>query len=74
MIHQLMLHSDLLGKLMETPGGTPVALRCAWIVYKTIYGFVEKLTRSWETHVMSSIDTLYAKADIIQIRFVYNTS
>lgn len=71
LIHQLMLRTDLLGKLS---GAQNPLLKCAWTVYRTIHGFVRELADALRYGVISGVDRLKELSKSIQIRFTHNTS
>jgi len=75
MIHQLMAHTDLFGKLAgeEAEGGAPEK-KCARHVFRTIRAFVAKLAEDLRHCLTEGVGTVRERFGKIQLRFVYNTT
>ncbi|MEI8079509.1 MAG: hypothetical protein WCH61_07780 [bacterium] len=74
MIHQLMAHTDLFGKLAgEEAEGTPEK-KCARHVFQTIRAFVAKLADDLRHRLTKGVDAVRKRFGKIQLRFVYNTT
>lgn len=74
MLHQLMSHTDLFGKLAKPFAGLAPAEKCARQVFQTIRGFVAKLADDLRHRLTEGWAAVRAKTGIIQLRFVFNTS
>jgi len=74
MIHQFMVHTDLLKKLAEPTGGLLMAMCYVLTAFGSVRHFIEKLADSWRARLLTSVEALRAKAANIQIRFLDDTS
>jgi len=70
LIHQLMLHTDLLGKLPGNMDEAPLSARCALLAYRTIRVFVGTLAESLRHKTISCVENLRRIAASVQLRFV----
>jgi hypothetical protein len=74
MIHQLMSHTDLFGKLAGPEAAAAPAEKCARRIFQTIRGFVAKLADDLRHRITEGVTAVCRRFGNIQLRFVYNTS
>jgi hypothetical protein len=70
LIHQLMLLTDMLGKLAGLGSGAPMRLRCALLAFRTIRDFAATLAEALRHKIISAPEALRQMASRIQMRFV----